>query len=66
MSNNQAEPATSELLTLQEFAEMVNTPINTVRHWRAIGYGPKTARIGRRVMVRRSEAEAWIAEQFAA
>lgn len=36
---------------------MVNTPTNTVRHWRAIGYGPKTARIGRRVMVRRAEAE---------
>lgn len=65
MSNNRGE-SVSELLTLDEFARMVNTPINTVRHWRAIGYGPKSARIGRRVMVRRAEAETWIAEQFAA
>ncbi|OBH00409.1 hypothetical protein A5696_16260 [Mycobacterium sp. E2699] len=55
----------SPVMTLQEFAEMVNTPVNTVRHWRAIGYGPKTARIGRRVMVRRAEAEEWLAQQFA-
>jgi hypothetical protein len=55
----------SPLMTLPEFAEMVNTPINTVRHWRAIGYGPKTAGIGRRVMVRRAEAEEWLARQFA-
>jgi DNA-binding transcriptional MerR regulator len=52
-------------MTLREFAEMANTPINTVRHWRAIGYGPKTARIGRRVMVRRADAEEWLAQQFA-
>lgn len=65
MSNNRGE-SVSELLTLDEFARMVNTPINTVRHWRAIGYGPKSARIGRRVMVRRSEAQAWINDQFAA
>jgi hypothetical protein len=54
----------SELLTLEQFAEMVNTPLNTVRFWRQTGYGPKSARIGRRVMVRRADAEAWIEGHF--
>jgi hypothetical protein len=54
----------SNLMTLEEFAAFVNTPINTVRFWRQNGYGPKSARIGRRVMVRRSDAEAWVQAQF--
>jgi hypothetical protein len=55
----------SNLMTLEEFAEFVNTPLNTVRFWRQSGsYGPKFARIGRRVMVRRSDAEAWVQSQF--
>ncbi|MGH3556309.1 helix-turn-helix domain-containing protein [Mycobacterium sp.] len=54
----------SDLLTLEQFAAMVHTPINTVRYWRQNGYGPTYARIGRRVMVRRSEAEAWLDAQF--
>jgi hypothetical protein len=53
-----------DLLTLEQFAAMVNTPINTVRFWRQTGYGPKSARIGRRVMIRRSDAEAWVQAQF--
>jgi predicted DNA-binding transcriptional regulator AlpA len=54
----------ADLLTLDQFAEMVNTSVNTVRYWRQIDYGPKSARIGRRVMYRRVEVEAWIGEQF--
>ncbi|WP_324738841.1 helix-turn-helix domain-containing protein [Mycobacterium sp. 5-140-3-2] len=54
----------SDLLTLEQFAAMVNTPLNSVRFWRQIGYGPRFARIGRRVMVRRADAEAWIQAQF--
>lgn len=54
----------SELLTLEQFAELVNTPINTVRFWRQTGYGPKSARIGRRVFYRRNDVAAWITAQF--
>lgn len=54
----------SELLTLEQFAELVNAPVNTVRFWRQTGYGPKSARIGRRVFYRRSEVEAWIDAHF--
>lgn len=54
----------SDLLTLDQFAVMVNTPLNTVRFWRQTGYGPTFARIGRRVMVRRADAESWVQAQF--
>jgi hypothetical protein len=54
----------SDLLTLEQFAAMVNTPLNTVRFWRQTGYGPKFARIGWRVMVRRADAESWVQAQF--
>jgi hypothetical protein len=54
----------SELLTLEQFAEMVNTPINTIRFWRQTGYGPKSARIGKRVFYRRNDVNAWIDAQF--
>ena len=54
----------STLVTIDEVAEMLNTPLSTVRYWRQIGYGPKFARIGRRVMARRSVVEKWIDEQF--
>jgi predicted DNA-binding transcriptional regulator AlpA len=54
----------SELLTLEQFAEKVNTPVNTVRFWRQTGYGPKSARIGKRVFYRSTEVDAWINAQF--
>jgi predicted DNA-binding transcriptional regulator AlpA len=57
--------SSDQLLTLDQFAEMVNTPVNTVRYWRQSGYGPQSARIGRRVMYRRAEVAAWLDEQFA-
>jgi len=54
-----------DLLTLEEVAQLTRTPLNTVRYWRAQGRGPKFARIGRRVLARRSDVEAWIEAQFA-
>ena len=54
----------SDLMTLEEVAERTKTSINTVRYWRHTGQGPKFARIGRRVMARRADVEAWIDAQF--
>lgn len=56
----------SEIFGIEQFAEKVNASINTVRYWRTIGYGPKSARIGRRVVYRRADVEAWIDAQFEA
>lgn len=54
-----------ELLTLQQVAERYNIEENTLRYWRAQGTGPKSARLGRRVMYRRADVERWIDERFA-
>lgn len=53
-----------DLMTRAEVAELLRTPENTLRHWRQIGIGPKAGKVGRRVMYRRADVEAWIEEQF--
>lgn len=55
----------AELLTLQQVAERYNIAQNSLRYWRVQGTGPKSARIGRRVMYRAADVEAWVEEQFA-
>jgi len=55
----------SDLLGIQQLAETLGTSVNTVRYWRTIGYGPRSARIGRRVVYRRMDVDAWIDAQFA-
>lgn len=54
----------SEMLSIEQLAEKLQAPVNTVRYWRTIGYGPKSARIGRRVLYRSLDVEAWINAQF--
>jgi predicted DNA-binding transcriptional regulator AlpA len=39
---------------------------STLRYWRHKGEGPPSARIGRRVVYRVKDIEAWIDAQFAA
>jgi predicted DNA-binding transcriptional regulator AlpA len=45
-----------------EVAETVLTPVETVRYWRHIGKGPKSFKVGRRVLYAVEDVEAWIAE----
>jgi DNA-binding transcriptional MerR regulator len=54
----------SQILGIEQLAEELNTSINTVRYWRTIGYGPRSARIGRRVVYRRADVDAWVDAQF--
>lgn len=54
------------LMTPAEVAERVRRPVATVKFWRATHVGPKSARIGGRVLYRESDVEAWIEEQFSA
>lgn len=59
-------PVTSgdrDILTLAEVAEMTRTNPATLRYWRSIGNcGPKSFKLGRRVLYHRAEVEQWIAE----
>jgi excisionase family DNA binding protein len=56
----------TELLTINEAAELLRLPVATMRHYRITGQGgPASARIGRRVMYRRADVEAYINAAFA-
>lgn len=49
-------------LTTQELAESLRTSAETVRYWRHIGKGPKSFKVGRRVLYALDDVEAFIAE----
>lgn len=53
-----------KLLTMEDVEARWGPSVATQRHWRASGTGPKAARIGRRVMYRESDIEAWINSKF--
>ena len=62
------EPATGrepELLTITEAADLVRAPVATLRYWRHLGTGPRSFRLGRRVLYRRDDLQNWIAQQRA-
>jgi len=49
-------------MTTAEVAETTRAPVETVRYWRHIGRGPKSFKVGRRVLYAVEDVEAWIAE----
>jgi predicted DNA-binding transcriptional regulator AlpA len=53
-----------ELLTLPEVAAMTRQSQATLRWLRHDGRGPKSGKLGRRVVYRRADVEAWIAAAF--
>lgn len=64
-SVGQARTATREaLLRIEEVSEWTGVPENTLRFWRHEKRGPKSAKLGRRVVYRESDVQAWLDEQF--
>ncbi|MCB0055657.1 MAG: helix-turn-helix domain-containing protein [Anaerolineae bacterium] len=54
-----------ELMTIEEVSEVTRVPVPTLRWWRSTNSGgPRSARVGRRVMYRRADVEAWIEDAF--
>lgn len=49
-------------LTTQEVAETLRTSAETVRYWRHIGKGPRSFKVGRRVLYATEDVERFIAE----
>ena len=49
-----------ELLTITGAADVPRTPVATLRYWRHQGIGPRSFRLGRRVLYRRGDVHAWI------
>ena len=52
-----------ELLTLAEAADLLRTPVATLRYWRHLRTGPRSFRLGRRVLYRRSDVEQWVTDR---
>lgn len=53
------------LMRIDEVAAETGYPIETLRHWRKHGKGPRFVRIGRRLACRREDLDDWLREQFA-
>lgn len=53
------------LLRMREVAEEIGYPVETLRHWRKAGRGPRFVLIGRHLACRREDLDAWLREQFA-
>jgi predicted DNA-binding transcriptional regulator AlpA len=54
-----------DLLTLEEVAELLRKSPAQIRWMRHAGTGPKSAKVGGRVMFRRADVIAWVDAQFA-
>lgn len=53
-----------DLLDMEETSDRTRTPVATLRFWRHQGRGPKSFKIGRRVMYRASDVDAWLQAQY--
>lgn len=51
------------VLTLVEVAELTRLPLATLRYYRQAGIGPRTFRLGSRVVALESDVRQWIADQ---
>lgn len=57
---------TDRLLTSSEVAGRCRTGESTVRYWRSTGQGPRHFKVGRRVLYRESDVQAWLDAAHAA
>jgi excisionase family DNA binding protein len=58
-----AAPA-KDLLRIHEVAEMTGIAVSTLRNWRQAGTGPKSHRVGSRVVYRESDVQEWLQSQL--
>lgn len=52
------------LLTLKEMCGELRITESTAYYWRQIGKGPKGARLGKNIVYRAADVQAYIEEQF--
>lgn len=54
------------ILTLAEVSDRTRVPVATLRYYRHLGdQGPRSFRVGGRVVYKSSDVDAWIEEQYA-
>lgn len=49
-----------EIVTTEELAETLRVPKYTVDYWRSRGIGPRGIKVGKRVLYRWTDVEAWL------
>jgi excisionase family DNA binding protein len=54
-----------DLLTTGETAQLLRVPDATLRYWRHMGTGPRSSRLGRKVLYNRTDVDAWVAQEVA-
>ena len=54
---------TPTLLTVEEVAAQLRVPAATVRYWRHQGVGPKSFKVGRRVLFDAADVRDWLLAQ---
>ncbi|MDP7725096.1 AlpA family transcriptional regulator [Mycobacterium sp. TY814] len=50
----------------QQLSDYLGTPVPTLRWWRHQNKGPKSFRLGRRVVYSRDDVDQWVRDQRAA
>lgn len=56
----------SDLLTMDEVAARYPIPMATLRFYRHKGVGPRSFKLGRRVVYKQHDVDAWVEQQYAA
>lgn len=59
-SAHYADALNSPLLTTAQAAILLNRPEGTLRYWRAIGYGPSYAKLGRGVVYSKRDLQSFL------
>lgn len=57
------EEPVDELMTTEEFSAAARAPVSTIRYWRAQGIGPVGFKVGKRVLYRARDVQAWLDER---
>ena len=57
-----ADEENDDLLTTAEVVAITRAPASSVRYWRHVGMGPRSFRLGKRVVYRRRDVLAWITQ----
>ena len=53
----------SKLWSIDQVADYLSVPKQTIYQWRTKGYGPKGVRVGKHVRFRPEDVERWLDEQ---
>lgn len=56
----EGEEGMDRLWTVQDVAEFLGVPVQTLYQWRTKGYGPPGRRVGKYLRYRREDVERWV------